>query len=68
MAEYTLTLQNRSDYRMIKKLLRAFDGASITPVRRRHKGTLERSLEDARKGNVQGPFSSVDQLMSELLD
>lgn len=67
MAEYTLTLQNTSDYRMIKKLLKAFDGASITPVRR-CKGTLERSIEDARKGNVQGPFSSVEQLMAELLD
>ncbi|GEM_PF-3523209 len=65
MAEYTLSLQSTADYRMIKKLLKAFDGATITPVRRR-KGSLERALDEAKNGNVVGPYSSVDQLMADL--
>ena len=66
MAEYTLSLRTASDYRMIKKLLKAFDGASITPVRR-NKGSLKRSLEEAKNGSVVGPYNSVEQLMSDLL-
>lgn len=66
MAEYTLSLRTASDYRMIKKILKAFDGATITPVRHR-KSNIERSLEDAKNGEVAGPFNSVDQLMSNLL-
>lgn len=45
--EYTLTLQSQEDYRLIKKLLKAFEGASITPVRKR-KSSIEISLEEAR--------------------
>ncbi|MDE5887474.1 MAG: hypothetical protein K2H46_07805 [Muribaculaceae bacterium] len=29
MTEYTLTLNSESDYRILKKILRAFDGATI---------------------------------------
>lgn len=66
MAEYTLSLRTESDYRMIKKLLKAFDGASITPVHR-GKGSLERSLNEVKNGSVVGPYNSVEQLMSDLL-
>ena len=31
MAEYTLTLSSDEDYRLIRKILKAFDGASIRP-------------------------------------
>lgn len=66
MAEYTLTLQTASDYRMIKKLLKAFDGAKITPVHPR-KTSLDRSLDEAKNGEIVGPYNSVDQLMTDLL-
>lgn len=66
MAEYTLSLQSTADYRMIKKLLKAFDGAKITPVHSRE-GSLKRSLEEAKSGKVAGPFDSVDHLMTDLL-
>lgn len=64
--EYTLTLQSQEDYRLIKKLLKAFEGASITPVRKR-KSSIEISLEEARQGKVAGPFNSVDELMKDLM-
>ena len=67
MAEYTLRLESEKDYRIIKKLLKAFDGASITPVRKR-KSSIEISLEEARQGKVAGPFNSVDELMKDLLN
>ena len=66
MAEYTLRLESEKDYRIIKKLLKAFEGASITPVRKR-KSSIEISLEEARQGKVAGPFNSVDDLMKDLL-
>lgn len=66
MAEYTLRLESEKDYRIIKKLLKAFEGASITPVRKR-KLSIEISLEEARQGKVAGPFNSVDELMKDLL-
>lgn len=66
MAEYTLKLESQKDYRIIKKLLKAFEGASITPVKKR-KASIEISLEEARQGKVAGPFNSVDELMEDLL-
>lgn len=66
MAEYTLRLESEKDYRIIKKLLKAFEGATITPVKKR-KSSIEISLEEARQGKVVGPFNSVDELMKDLL-
>ena len=66
MAEYTLKLESQKDYRIIKKLLKAFEGASITPVKKR-KASIEISLEEARQGKVAGPFNSVDELMEDLM-
>ncbi|MDE5795120.1 MAG: hypothetical protein K2I08_10425 [Muribaculaceae bacterium] len=66
MAEYILKLESQKDYRIIKKLLKAFEGASITPVKKR-KASIEISLEEARQGKVAGPFNSVDELMEDLL-
>lgn len=67
MLEYTLTLNSREDYRVLKKILKAFDGASIKPVRKR-KSSIELSLDDARKGNVVGPFYSVEAFMKDLIN
>ena len=66
MAEYTLTLRSDEDYRLIKKLLKAFDGASICPANT-SKSHLEEALEEARTGKVVGPFNSVQELMADLL-
>lgn len=63
--EYTLTLQSQEDYRLIKKLLKAFDGASIRPVRPPH---IEQALEEARIGQTVGPFHSTKELMEDLLN
>ncbi len=67
MAVYTITLQSTEDYLILKKLLKAFDGAEITPMRSK-KSHLDISLDDARCGRKAGPFSSVEALMSDLLD
>ena len=67
MAEYMLKLESEKDYRIIKKLLKAFEGASITPVRKR-KSSIEISLEEARQGKVSGPFNTVEELMNDLLN
>ena len=63
--EYTLTLQSQEDYRVIKKLLKAFDGASIRPQREKY--TIDDALEEARQGKVVGPFHTTEELMSSLL-
>ena len=49
MAGYSLTLNSKEDYRLIKKLLKAFDGASIRPVETK-KPRIERLLEEAKTG------------------
>ncbi len=64
--EYTLTLKSNEDYRLIKKLLKAFDGATIKPVRKR-RSSIEMSLEEAENGDIVGPFSSVEDFMADLL-
>lgn len=66
MAEYALTLSSDRDYRIIKKLLKAFDGASIRPVGKRLSG-LEKSIMESQAGQVSGPFKSVKELMDDLI-
>lgn len=67
MASYTITLKNDEDFRIIKKILKAFDGASIIPVRNK-KSHLEMVMEEVEAGKVVGPFKSVESLMRDLLD
>lgn len=67
MASYTLTLKNDEDFRIIKKILKAFDGASIIPVRNK-KSHLETVMEEVEAGHIVGPFNSVDDLMKDLMD
>lgn len=67
MASYTVTLKNDEDFRIIKKILKAFDGASIIPVTNK-KNHLETVLEEIENGNVVGPFNSVESFMKDLLD
>lgn len=66
MAEYTLTLKTSSDFQIIKKLLKAFDGASIRPVKS-SRYTIKEALDEADNGEVVGPFKSVDDFMKDLL-
>lgn len=65
--EYTLTLQSQEDYRLIKKLLKAFDGASIRPLSK-PTSHLEQALEEARTGQTVGPFHTTQELMEDLLN
>ncbi len=67
MADYTLTLHSQKDYRIIKQLLKAFEGASIKPVRKR-KSSIEKSLDEAEAGKVAGPFYSAKEVMDDLLN
>ncbi len=67
MAEYSLILNSKEDYRLIKKLLKAFDGASIRPVKTK-KPRIERLLEEAKTGKITGPFHSTEELMNDLLN
>lgn len=68
MAEYTLTLQAKKDYTLIKyqKLLKAIESAEIRLVGRR-KSELEKSLEEARVGKLLGPFYYTRDLIDDLL-
>lgn len=66
MAEYSLILNSNEDYRVIKKILKAFDGASIRPIKKK-KSNLEKSLEEVEKGLIVGPFHSTEELMADLL-
>lgn len=63
--EYTLTLQSQEDYHLIKKLLKAFEGASIRPQREQY--TIDDALEEVRQGKVVGPFHTTEDLMESLL-
>ena len=64
--EYAVTLQSLEDYRLIKKLLKAFDGASIRPLRK-NTPHIEEALEEARTGQTVGPFHTTQELMEDLL-
>lgn len=66
MASYTLTLKTEDDYRILKKILKAFDGASISPIRSR-KSHFETAMDEIKEGKIVGPFDSVDSLMKDLL-
>jgi len=64
--EYTITLNSSEDYRILKKLLKAFDGATIRPADKRGY-TIEDSLKEVENGDIVGPFSSVDEFMADLM-
>lgn len=64
--EYTLELKSEEDYNIIKKILKAFDGATIRPTHP-HTPHLEEALQEARNGDCVGPFNSVQDLMADLL-
>ncbi len=66
MAQYTLTLNSEEDFRILKKLLKAFEGASIKPVPT-SKSHIEKALEEVKNGKVVGPFHSTNELMKDLL-
>lgn len=66
MAEYTLTLKSENDYRIIKKILKAFEGAKIKPIKS-SRYTIEEAFEEVQKGEIVGPFNSVDDFMKDLL-
>lgn len=63
--EYAVTLQSQEDYRLLKKLLKAFDGASIRPLKKSH---IEQALEEARTGKIVGPFHTTKELTEDLLN
>lgn len=65
--EYTLHLKSEEDYHIIKKILKAFEGATIQPMNT-NRTHLEKALEEARKGEIVGPFCSVKELMDDLLN
>lgn len=67
MANYTVTLSSEEDFFILKKILKAFDGASIAPSRSR-KSHFEVAMDEVRNGDVVGPFNSVESLMKDLLD
>lgn len=56
MAQYTLTLKSEEDFHMIKKLLKAFEGASIKPIPQ-PKSHIEKALEEAKKAGSLVPFT-----------
>ncbi len=66
MAEYRLTLSSDEDYRLIKKLLKAFDGASIIPSNTQ-KPHIEVAMDEVRAGKIVGSFNSVQDFMADLL-
>ncbi len=56
--EYTLVLQSPEDYHLIEKILKAFDGASITPVRKRNHNVNHTKID---KNGVKVVSSKVDK-------
>ncbi len=66
--EYTITLNSNADYRVLKKILKAFDGATIKPSKKRSAYTIEDSMREVRSGDIVGPFTSVEDFMKDLLD
>ncbi len=63
--EYTLVLQSHEDYNIIKKLLKAFEGASIRPKNESY--TIYDALDEAHTVKVVGPFQTKEDLMESLL-
>lgn len=68
MIECTITLNSVSDYRILRKILKAFDGATIRPAKRQKGYTIEDSLREAENGEIVGPFTSVKDFMNNLME
>ncbi|MDE6381115.1 MAG: hypothetical protein K2L11_11650 [Muribaculaceae bacterium] len=70
MAEYSLRLESEKDYRIIKKLLKAFEGASITPIRKRNSGMNDpvgsRLEGKAHSAKVEKRLQAFDKLAARL--
>lgn len=67
MTSYTVTLQNEEDFNLLKKIIKSIEGATITPMKQK-RSHLDTSIEEAEKGEISGPFDSVQSLMKDLLD
>lgn len=68
MTQLVLNIENPSALKAIKALVKNMVGVHIAPkTRQRRKTNLELSLEEAERGEIVGPFNSVDDLMKDLL-
>lgn len=65
MSEYILILQSEEDYRLIKKLLKAFEGASIRPY---GKSNIESDREDEKEKKEEIPFKSTKKVVDDIVD
>ena len=67
MTQLVLNIDDPSVLPTLKRVVKAFKGVSIDRLEKKHKNSLDEALEDVRAGRVYGPFNSVDELMTHLL-
>lgn len=66
MTQLTLTIEDDSILKLIKKILKAFDGVKITQQTKRRKPGIEEAYEDIRAGRVYHA-KNVDEMFAQIL-
>lgn len=67
MTQLTLNIENKEMLGVLKKLINNLNGVSIAPsAKKTPSKQLTEALNDAKKGNVSGPFNSMEEVMLHL--
>ena len=68
MTQLTLNIENYEMLGVLKKLIRNLNGVSIaSSSEETPSDQLIEALNEAKDGNVSGPFNNIDELMHHLL-
>ena len=65
MTQLTINIEDKSILPHLKKILNAIDGVSIAKTSKKHKSSIDKSIEDVREGRV-NHYENVEALYKAL--
>lgn len=66
MTQLTLNIEDNATVKIIKKILKAFDGVTIIKQTKPHKSGIEEAYDDVRAGRVCSD-ANVDEMLNRIL-
>lgn len=66
MTQLTLNIEDNATVKIIKKILKAFDGVTIINQAKPHKSGIEEAYDDVRAGRV-STAASTDEMFKQIL-
>ena len=67
MTQLTLNIENKEMLSVLKKLIKNLNGVTIaSPTKKSPSKQLIEAFNDADKGNVSGPYNSIEEVMLHL--